>query len=96
MKIYVAGPMTGLPGLNFAAFDVAAARLRADGHEVFNPAELGMGSAEDYRKALTICLTWVCEHAEAIALLPGWENSKGAQAEYYAALALGLSVLFLS
>lgn len=39
MKIYLAGPMRGYKGYNFAAFDFAAAKLRAEGHIVFSPAE---------------------------------------------------------
>ncbi|MBT9158943.1 MAG: hypothetical protein DDT26_00192 [Dehalococcoidia bacterium] len=40
MRIYISGPMTGLHDLNFPAFRDAAAKLRAIGYEVVNPAEL--------------------------------------------------------
>lgn len=39
-RIYLSGPMTGLPELNFPAFAAMTANLRADGHTVTNPAEL--------------------------------------------------------
>lgn len=39
MKVYIAGPMTGIPEFNFPAFNAAAAMLKAKGHEVFNPAQ---------------------------------------------------------
>lgn len=39
MKIYISGPMADLPNFNFPAFDKAAEKLRALGHEVFNPAD---------------------------------------------------------
>ena len=92
MKLYLAGPMTGLPDLNFPAFHAAAAVLRVRGYQVFNPAELGF-SENEYRAALTACLAWICAEAEALAVLPGWEKSKGAQAEVATAYALGLQVL---
>lgn len=38
-RVYIAGPMTGLPDFNFPAFHAAAAAWRAAGWEVFNPAE---------------------------------------------------------
>lgn len=38
-RIYIAGPMSGLPAMNYPAFNTEAARLRALGFEVENPAE---------------------------------------------------------
>ncbi|MBF3131496.1 DUF4406 domain-containing protein, partial [Pseudomonas aeruginosa] len=40
-RIYLAGPMTGLPEHNFPAFHAEAARLRSLGYQVENPAEHG-------------------------------------------------------
>lgn len=117
MKIYVAGPMRGIPEFNFPAFNAATAMLRAQGHTVFNPAErdnerhgkdISIGNAtgdEDVaakehgfslREALADDTAWICREADAIAMLPGWENSKGAKAELALSRALGHRVIFLS
>lgn len=37
--VYIAGRMRGVPGFNFAEFDRVAAKFKADGHIVLNPAE---------------------------------------------------------
>lgn len=47
------------------------------------------------REALGMDLAWICAEADAVALLPGWQNSKGAQAERATAIALGLKVVEL-
>jgi hypothetical protein len=44
------------------------------------------------REALGVDLAWICAHADAIALLPGWERSQGANAEAATGRALGLMV----
>jgi hypothetical protein len=47
------------------------------------------------REALADDLEFICLHADAIALLPGWENSKGVAAERATAIALGLKEIVL-
>jgi len=49
----------------------------------------------DLRSALGDDLEFICKDAEAIALLPGWEKSSGAQAEWATARALGLKFIYL-
>lgn len=101
-RIYLAGPMTGLPDYNFPAFMKAAAYLRSQGAIVFNPAEndllrygadfLQHAERFDPRKTFGDDTRWICEYADAIALLPGWENSTGVKAELALAKALHLAV----
>ena len=40
MKVYIAGPMTGLPQFNVPLFDHVARQLRKQGFDVVSPAEL--------------------------------------------------------
>lgn len=40
VRVYIAGPMTGIPSFNIPAFDQLAADLRGQGHEVVSPSEL--------------------------------------------------------
>ena len=92
LKIYIAGPMTGLADLNFPAFHAEAARLRALGHEVINPAEINPDKHMTWRECMRtdIAAPVFCD---AVQLLPGWENSKGATLEHHIAERLGLHIL---
>jgi Domain of unknown function (DUF4406) len=47
------------------------------------------------RTVFHLDLTYICLHADAVALMPGWQKSKGASAEHAAAVALGLEIIFL-
>lgn len=47
------------------------------------------------RVALAEDLEYICMHADAVALMPGWECSRGARAEKATADALGLQIIYL-
>lgn len=89
MRIYLAGPMSGLPADNRPAFHTAAARLRAMGHVVWSPAE-----DDEARGAPIGCADLVATFlrdipevikSEAIVLIDGWRDSHGANLERHAA-----------
>jgi hypothetical protein len=90
-RIYLSGPMTGLPGLNFPAFAAMTANLRSDGHTVTNPAELNPdgGSWNDCMRRDIAALM----DCDTVATLPGWEHSKGARLEVLIAERLGMTVV---
>ena len=83
MKIYLAGPMTGLPKFNAPAFKAMEIALSAKGHTVMNPANhipICNPEAIAYEKYLALGL-FMIEICDAIFLLKGWETSKGARLE---------------
>ena len=86
-RIYLAGPMTGLPEFNYPAFHDEAARLRALGFEVVNPAENPEQPcwAEYMKQDIPLLLG-----CDTIALLPGWHESTGARLEHHIAKHLGI------
>lgn len=112
MKIYIAGPMTGLPEFNFPAFFAAEEKLQELGHECFNPArndteKYGIdvtgttGKHEEIdgfslRQALSDDTQYICNEADGVYMLTGWEKSSGATAEHALAKALGLEIMYES
>jgi hypothetical protein len=108
VKLYLAGPMRGIPEFNHPEFFKVAALLRAAGYEVYSPAERNYNAGHDFagrdgnedlgsigfslRDALGSDLAWITAEAGGLALLPGWETSAGARAEVAVAHALGLPV----
>lgn len=99
-RIYVAGPMSGLPACNYPAFDDASRSLSALGFDVVNPANIGrahFGGRTDLEDCeLEFLLAEELEilvKCDAIYLLRGWERSKGARRELYHAIGNGLEVI---
>ncbi len=91
-KIYVAGPMTGLPDFNRGVFHRIAMDVLQNGDIPLNPATLPDGLTQrEYMHisgAMLMC-------ADCIVLLPGWEKSKGAIAEHALAAKLELDIMFV-
>lgn len=95
MKIYIAGPMTGLPAHNYPAFHEAANALTKKGHVAFNPAGNFSGRldlpTEVYMRLDIAMLLQV----DAVLFLPGWLQSSGAKLEFDIAVALKLPRYYL-
>lgn len=107
MRIYLAGPMSGVPEHNFPAFRSAGDELRTLGYDVVSPVEMdeaeGFDAAtapdvapgsQEWNRFLARDVMVVADPAtEAVVVLPGWERSRGACLEVHVARALGKVVL---
>jgi hypothetical protein len=91
VKLYIAGPITGNDGYK-AEFSAAAAKLTAQGHECINPAE--NPPQPDWRGYMALSLAQLVT-ASGIALLPGWEHSRGARLEAHVAAELDMEMIYL-
>ncbi|MCK9601337.1 MAG: DUF4406 domain-containing protein [Sphaerochaeta sp.] len=91
MRIYIAGPMTGYPDYNRDAFEVAAIALRLHGHEPHNPRESAVPDDAPWSDHLRADIANLIAQ-EAVAVLPGWECSRGAALEVHIARAIGMNV----
>ena len=86
MKIYISGPITGMPNNNREAFEDAARRIAALGFEYVNPLELcahldpAVATHDDY---MAVCLP-ALRTCDKIVVLAGWEDSRGCAEEYLA------------
>lgn len=95
-RCYISGPMSNMPAFNVPAFHAAAALLRAQGLEVVNPAEMDESDAapKEWADYLRRDIKQMME-CDGIAMLPGWEDSRGARLESHIAHALGFEVIYI-
>lgn len=106
-QIYIAGPMSGYHEHNRTAFINKELQLRNDGwpaDSIFNPISheaslmVQSGQVRDTKEAYRMCMAldceFLCKHATHIVMLQGWEDSKGATAEWTLAKCLGLEIWY--
>ena len=104
---YIAGPMSGIENFNRFEFEQADMFLRDRGvsaSNIFNPIDheaslmVQTGQVRDTQEAYRLCMAidceYICKHATHLYMLKGWENSKGAMAEWTLAKCLGLEIWY--
>lgn len=90
-KIYIAGPMTGLPQENRPAFNEEARVLLEEGKIPLNPATLPAGLTQ--AEYMDICFAMI-RACDTVWFLKGWKNSSGAIAEYAYAKKISKELIF--
>ena len=99
-RIYISGPMTGIEPREYRRrFREAEAILRRHGYGCINPCRVWpcrfpwlyrlmnalLGKRLAYAVILAYDLILLMTRADGIAMLPGWQASRGAQIENYVA-----------
>lgn len=95
MNLYVIGPVTGIPKDNLPMFNSVRGELMQAGHRVDIPHDC-ITSGVAWRYAMSRSIEQICIHLRwdgdkfGIAMLDGWEDSRGARIEHDLAEALGI------
>ncbi len=95
-RLYIAGPMSGIPDLNYPLFNEVAEFYRAEGYHVENPAENTIDASitdsflqwQEFMR-LSIAQLITCD---VVAVLPDYLASRGAALEVHIAKAIGLTI----
>ena len=100
-RIYISGPMTGIEPREYRRrFREAEAILRRHGYGCINPCRVWpcrfpwlyrlmnalLGNRLTYAVILAYDLILLMTRADGIAMLPGWQASRGAQIENYVSM----------
>lgn len=104
-KVYIAGPMTGIPHHNVPAFDAARDYLQSCGYDPVSPPDITRRLADRVKgihsdgtiEPEAYCLLVRKDFEElleckSVYVLPGWRESRGAKLEVALAIQLGLPI----
>jgi len=94
VRVYISGPMTGLPEFNAPTFTAYELTLTKMGYMAVNPHHLDHDHGKTWGEFMRVDLDALLKCHE-IHLLPGWENSRGANLEKLVAESIGLVVHYV-
>lgn len=80
MRIYIAGPMTGIEDHNYPAFREAARELKSAGYTVCDPSRHEVDDPSDWHQWMRAGLE-ALSGCDGLATLEGWKGSLGASIE---------------
>ncbi len=99
LKLYLAGPMSGIKGYNVDAFVDGKERLEQEGYSIQLPADLddpniverlrkspdGLGDVTGmtWGDCLALDVKLISDECDGVAVLPGWSRSRGARLETF-------------
>lgn len=93
MKIYISGPISGLPlETVYNNFTNAEVQLLEQGYEVVNPLNNGLSTNATWEEHMRVDLKLLME-CDTIYLLKGYKDSKGAMIEYDLARILDYDII---
>lgn len=93
MKIYLSGKITGEETQAHKTFAEKETELKAKGFNVINPMTLPHKHDKTWKSYMRDCIKALCD-CDAILMLPGWENSKGAIIEHDVSIRLEITVFY--
>lgn len=93
MKVYISGAISGLPFDEVEkAFNEAEIRLEEQGYVVVNPLDNGLPRESNWDEHMKADIKLLMD-CDAIYLLKGYQDSKGAMIEYDLARILGYEII---
>lgn len=88
MRVYISGPVTGVPELNLPAFERAAGLASSLGKTPLVP-HWFVPAGASWEDAMRRCVETLAK-ADELWALPGWRDSRGARIEVALAKELGI------